>query len=392
MMMPTSGLSCTRRFKVATLYGTRFATQAAFRRSGASVRILKAMLLRAVAAPLTCLLLAACTAATTRRSEVKQPARASAGGAEAPTARALPPLNARERELTSALRRHVDQLATEIGERNAGRVWELASAADYLAAELEGAGYGVDRQGYEVNNGAVAALNLSVEVPGGRRGDEIVVVGAHYDSSRGSPGADDNASGTAAVVELARAARAIKPDRTLRFVCFTNREPPFFRTPEMGSAVYARRSAERGEKIVAMVSIESIGFFVDTPNSQRHAPELATSFPKAGNFIAVIGDPRAAKLVSSVVTTLTQHTTVPVQSAVLQGDVDQSASSDHWSFRDMGYPAVMVTDTAPLRSPHHHQTSDTPQTLDYDRMARVVSGLEAVVAELGLAAPRRSGT
>jgi hypothetical protein len=299
----------------------------------------------------------------------------------------LAPLNDRERAFVPALKRHVEQLAAKVGERNPGRVWELASAADYVAGELETAGYGVDRQGYEVNNGTVAALNLGAELAGGRRGEEVIVIGAHYDSAPGSPGADDNATGTAAVLELARSLRSLKPERTVRFVCFTNQEAPFFQTPQMGSAVYAKRAAERGEKIVAMLSIDGIGYFGDTPSDRRYPEALVTRLPPRGAFLAVVGDTKSERLVASVVQTLSEQGSLPAQGAALPPETNGISGSDHWAFWQMGYPAVLITDGAMFRSPHYHSRSDTPATLDYERMARAVRAIEAVVTNLAGTGP-----
>lgn len=318
------------------------------------------------------------TRAATTEAETSGAGRSPEAAGEKP----LAPLSERERALVPLLKRHVEQLAGEVGERNPGRVWELASAADYVAAELEGAGYAVDRQGYEVNDGTVAAQNLGVELSGGRRGDEVVVVGAHYDSAPGSPGADDNATGTAAVIELARSLRNFTPERTLRFVCFTNQEGPFFQTPHMGSSVYAKRAAERGEKIVAMLSIDGIGYYADSPNDRHYPEALVTRLPPRGAFLAVVGDTRSERLVASVVQSLTAGGSLPAQGAALPPETDGIASSDHWSFWQMGYPAVLITDGAMFRSPHYHTGTDTPATLDYERLARAVTGIEAAVTGL----------
>lgn len=312
------------------------------------------------------------------------PARSEGAAPAAELAPPLAPLTEEERELAVALRRHVEQLASGIGERNTGRVWELASAADYVASELEEAGYAVERQGYEVNNGAVAALNLGAEVFGTKRGDEVIVVGAHYDSALGSPGADDNASGTAAVIELARIFRTQKPDRTIRFVCFTNEEEPFSRTPERGSSVYAKRAAERGDKIVAVLGLESIGYYSDAPQSQRLPESLSRAYPRTGNFVAVVGTPSSEPLVQRVALSLIEHGKTPVHGATFAPEPPDAG----WSFHQMGIPSVVVTDTAALRSPHHHKPTDTPDKLDFERMARVVAALQGAVTDLATVTER----
>jgi hypothetical protein len=301
-----------------------------------------------------------------------------AAGAEHDSAK-LPPLHARERALVAELRQSVEHLSGTIGERNADKKWELADAADWIAGELERAGYPVERQGYEA--AGIAALNLSVDVIGGERRDQIVVIGAHYDSARGSPGADDNASGVAAVLALARRFRKTRPARTLRFALFSLEEPPHFQQESMGSLVFARTAAQRGEKIVSMLSIESIGYFSNAAGSQRSPRAVAPGHSTVGDFIGVVANPESSALVEGVVATLRDHASLPVEGATLAED--EAGWSDHWSFWQIGVPAAMITDTAPFRNPHYHRPTDTADKLDYERMARTVAGLEHVVAELG---------
>jgi hypothetical protein len=291
----------------------------------------------------------------------------------------LPPLHARERALVTELRQSVEHLAGKIGERNADKKWELADAADWIAGELERAGYAVERQGYEA--AGIAALNLSVDVIGRESRDQIVVIGAHYDSAQGSPGADDNASGVAAVLALARRFRETRPARTLRFALFSLEEPPHFQTETMGSLIFARTSAERGEKISSMLSIESIGYYTDAPGSQRTPRAAAAGHSTTGNFIAVVANPESSALVDGVAASLRQHGSLPVERATLAED--EAGWSDHWAFWQIGVPAAMITDTAPFRNPHYHRPTDTVDKLDFERMARAVAGLEHVIAELG---------
>ncbi len=204
-----------------------------------------------------------------------------------------PPLGPREEAFRVELERDVRHLSQKIGERNVDKKWELADAADWIFSELESAGYSVRREGYEVDG--IAAQNFEVTVHGERADHEIVVVGAHYDSAQGSPGADDNATGVAAVLALARRFRTATPSRTLRFVLFANEEPPYFQTENMGSVVYTRGVTDRRENVVAMLSLESIGYYNDAPGSQRYPKEIARSFPSVGNFVAVVGDRESSR-------------------------------------------------------------------------------------------------
>jgi Zn-dependent M28 family amino/carboxypeptidase len=292
----------------------------------------------------------------------------------------LPPLGAREQAYKLELERDVRHLSTKVGERNAAKKWELADAADWIFAELEAAGYSARREGYEVDG--VAAQNFEASVKGEGGNQEIVVIGAHYDTAPGSPGADDNASGVAAVLALARRFRTATPARTIRFVFFTNEEPPYFQTENMGSLVYARAVHERKENVVAMLSIESIGYFDDSPGSQKFPAGLSKSFPSVGNFIAVVGDRDSADLVTRVTQTLRGWSNVPTEGAALDARIPGVGWSDHWSFWQIQVPAVMITDTALFRNAHYHKPTDAAGTLDYDRMARVVAGLESVIADL----------
>jgi Zn-dependent M28 family amino/carboxypeptidase len=211
-----------------------------------------------------------------------------------------------------------------------------------------------------------------------------VVVGAHYDSHGNIPAADDNASGVAAVLALARAYARERPgpERTLRFVFFVNEEPPFFQTDAMGSRVYARRCRARGETIVAMLSLETVGYYCDRSGSQNYPFPLSAFYPSRGDFIGFVGDLSSRRLVKRVVDSFRRHAMFPSQGAALPSGLRGVGWSDQWSFWQEGYPAVMCTDTAPFRNPNYHTPRDTPDTLDFDRMARVVEGLTGVVREL----------
>ena len=208
------------------------------------------------------------------------------------------------------------------------------------------------------------------------------MVGAHYDTVRSTPGADDNASGVAALLALAADFAPSQPARTLRFVAFANEEPAFFQSELMGSRVYARACRVRGEKIVAMVCLESIGYYSDVKESQRYPFPLSLFYPSRGNFLAIVGNRESRALVKLVTKTIRETKAIPCESAALPGSWTGVGWSDHWSFWQEGYPAVMATDTATFRNPNYHRPTDTPVTLDFPRMAAAVRGLRAVVAEL----------
>jgi hypothetical protein len=293
----------------------------------------------------------------------------------------LPPLTAEQEALRGSLRRDVEALAGSIGPRClVGARAGLDAAARHLEDELTRAGYAVRRQEYKVE-GHVCA-NLEAEIRGGHRPDQVIIVGAHYDSCGPLPAANDNASGVAATLALARLFAGSRPGRTLRFVLFANEEPPYFQTDAMGSLLYARGCRDRGEDVAAMLSLETIGYYSDEPGSQHYPPPLGMLYPSTGNFIGLIGNVSSGRLVRQVLGSFRRHARFPSEGAALPAIVPGVGWSDHWSFWQVGYPALMVTDTAPFRYPHYHTAGDTPDRLDYDRMARVVDGLRPAIAEL----------
>lgn len=292
----------------------------------------------------------------------------------------LPALAPAEAAVRDALRRDVTTLAGDIGERNVFKPVQLRAAEAFVTAAFSNAGYQVRRQVYQAS--MTPCVNLEVELAGGKRKDEVVVVGAHYDSVSGSPGANDNGSGVAALLALARAWAGRQPERTLCWVAFVNEEPPFFQTPEMGSLVYAKACRERGDRIVAMLSLETMGWFSDQPGSQKYPFPLGVFYPSRGNFIGFVGNTKNAPLVRRCVAVFRDRARFPCEGGALPGSLPGIGWSDHWAFWQAGYAAVMVTDTAPFRFPHYHTEQDTPDKVDCERLARVVSGLDLVLQDL----------
>ena len=292
----------------------------------------------------------------------------------------LPPLTAAQTVLRDELRRHVEKLAGEIGERNVYLPKKLAAAADYIEATFTNAGHTVARQSYVVSG--ETCHNLEVEIRGASRPEEIVIVGGHYDSVQGAPGANDNGSGTAAVLALARSAVLQKPVRTLRFVTFANEEPPFFWTTNQGSLVYAKRCRERGERIVAMLSLETMGYYRDEEGSQKYPFPLGAFYPSRGDFLAFVGNTASASLVRRCVKVFRAELRFPSEGGALPASLPGVGWSDHWAFWEAGYRAIEVTDTAVFRYPHYHLETDTPDKLDYDRFARAVEGVAKVIEDL----------
>lgn len=292
----------------------------------------------------------------------------------------LPGLTPQQRELRDALRADVQMLAGTIGERNVYQYREYLQTADFIERSLTQAGYQVQRQ--ELTARGRTCYNLESEIPGGAQADQIVVIGAHYDTVPDCPGANDNGSGVAGLLAVARALHGTSPPRTVRLVAFANEEAPFFHTDAMGSWVYVRRCRQRNENIVAMLSLETIGYYSDQPGSQQYPPPFNQYYPDTGNFIGVVGNIESAELVRQVAGSFRRHAQFPCEGGALPSVVDGVGWSDHSSFWQYGYSAAMITDTAPFRYPHYHRPSDTPEQIDYDRMARVVDGMTAVIREL----------
>jgi Zn-dependent M28 family amino/carboxypeptidase len=289
------------------------------------------------------------------------------------------PLSSDEIALREELRANVQKLAGEIGERNMWHYAQLNAAADFIEDSFSRVGLHTRRDSYQT--GGQPCHNIEAEITGNR--PEIIVIGAHYDSVFGSPGANDNGTGVAATLALARRFASAKPKQTLRFVAFVNEEPPYFLSGEMGSQVYARRCKERGDNISGMISLETIGYFSDALNSQTYpSPGLGLFYPKVGNFIGFVSNVTSRALLRRVIAVFRKQAKIPSEAASLPAFVPGVSWSDQWSFWQQGYPAIMVTDTAPFRYPYYHSSNDTPDKLDYDRFTLVVSGMEKVIQEL----------
>ena len=281
----------------------------------------------------------------------------------------------------SVLQDHVEALATGIGERNVWRYAALRQAADYIEGELGGLGYATARQTYEVSRLPVS--NIHAELRGTTNPDEILVVGAHYDTVGGCPGANDNGTGVAAVLDLARRLAQRPQPRTIRFAGFVNEEPQFFQTAQMGSVLFADAAKARGERIIGMLSLETMGYYSDERGSQTYPVEaMKHLYPDIGNFIGFVSNEESAPLLHAAARAFAQISTVPVQAAAMPAGLPGAGWSDHWAFWQAGYPALMITDTAPFRYPYYHTAQDTPDKLDYDRMARVVAGVDKILKEL----------
>jgi hypothetical protein len=294
----------------------------------------------------------------------------------------LPPLDPTQADLAVRLEKHVRAIASR--PHNVGFPTELEKAALHIEQSLAGLGYEVRRQPFDV------VRNLEVVIEPAAPDARTLVVGAHYDSAYEAPGANDNGTGTAAVIELARLLADLRGRSGLRIrlVLFVNEEPPFFKTERMGSLVYAERLKQSGEPVLGMMSLETLGYYSDEPNSQKYPPPLGLLYPNKGNFIAFVGLTSSRPWVREAVRAFRASAQFPSVGGTAPGAIPGIDWSDHWSFEQMGMPALMITDTAPFRYPYYHTREDTPDKVDYQRLARVVTALEQVIRGWAKAPPR----
>ena len=295
-------------------------------------------------------------------------------------------LSPEEQSLADRLYRHVDMLAGVIGERHVWRYDYLMAAEKYVRDQLSATGLAVTEQAYTAVGKTVR--NLIAEQPGVRRPEDILILGAHYDSVEPTPGADDNASAVAGLLEVARLLAGRKFKRTIRYVAFVNEEPPFYKSVDMGSYRYARDCRNREERIRGMINLEMIGYFSDAPHSQDYPviPRPLHLLPRLlshrANFIVICSDFRSLALGARFAFHFRRHARFPTLAFPSPRWVMGPDMSDHWSFWEFGYPALMVTDTSFFRNNNYHKRSDTPDTLHYPAMSRIVQGTAAALARL----------
>jgi hypothetical protein len=291
----------------------------------------------------------------------------------------LPPPGPDQQQLAERLSGHVHVLAEEIGERHHNEMEQLNRAADYISAQLRAMGYVPAVRQF----GDRLYRNVVVELHGRDRGDEIIVVGAHYDTTWMTPGADDNASGVAGLLELARNLYGQRFRRTVRLVAFANEEEPFYGTSNMGSRVNARRARDAGDNIVAMFSLEMIGYYSEEPGSQRYPRPIRRFYPDTADFIAFVSNLSSSPLLRRSVALFREQQVFPAEGmAAPEFLVPDIRRSDNASFWRYGYAAVMITDTGNYRNWNYHNVGDTHRSLDYAGMARVVTGLTGLIRGL----------
>ncbi len=270
------------------------------------------------------------------------------------------------------LKKIVQTLSVEIGTRLGGD--NLVKTREFLADELP------QYQTYDTritDKKNPPQQNLSLEVLGQSKPNEIIIIGAHYDTVAGSPGADDNASGIAALLSLSKQFKQAKLARTVRFVAFAQEELGL-----LGSQAYAERSKQLGEKIVAMVSFDMLGYYTDQPGSQAYPIPVGNLYPDRGNFLALISNLQSRVLLRNCIESFRKSATVPSEALALPDLVKDIGRSDHASFWKAGYPAILVTDTASFRNPHYHRDSDRIETIDFDRFTRSVDGIATMIEDL----------
>lgn len=288
-----------------------------------------------------------------------------------------------EHELSMRLRQHIAAIAGR--PHNLDHYSELEAAAAYIEATLCALGYRPELQRFKVrgDDRDVRNIEIAIEPRGGADPVGTYIVGAHYDSPDDSPGANDNGSGVAAVLELARLLRDLAPSRhRLRLVLWVNEEAPYGKTPDMGSWQHARRLKESGEAVAGAISLETLGYFSDAPGSQEFPQPFGLIYPDRGNFVAFVGLPGSRRLVHQAIGMFRRHARFPSIGGVAPGFIHGIDLSDHWAYHQFGYPALMITDTAPFRNPRYHTLDDLPHTVDTESLARITFGLERMIRDL----------
>ena len=276
------------------------------------------------------------------------------------------------------LRTTVRYLSDAIGIRNLAYPDALEKSARYIEQSFMNSGLPVESWAYAVKGRIFRNIVARFK---NNDSDEYFVVGAHYDSCY-NPGADDNASGVAGMLWLANALKKIPLKANILFVAFTNEEPPFFRTSAMGSRVFVKAAKENHARIRGAIILEMIGFYNDSWFSQKYLPLTGPFFPNRANFVAIVGSNRSRALVDLVKDDINKEGHILAQALVAPENVPGLNFSDHASFWRDGIPAIMITDTAYLRNPHYHQSTDTVETLDYTAMAAVLDGVKHAVVHL----------
>jgi Zn-dependent M28 family amino/carboxypeptidase len=279
------------------------------------------------------------------------------------------------------LHRHVYQLSEVIGSRSVFEYEKINGAKEYIETVLKDLNLEYTLQSYQYSGKTFSNIILTLE--GQKEPEETFIIGAHYDTVFGTPGADDNASAVAVLLELCRLLKDYQPAKTLKLIFFVLEEPPTFKTKYMGSYVCAKTAKENKEKIYGMISLEMLGYYNEKKGAQLYPlPLMSLFYSNTPNFIGVVGNLGSRKLVKKIANSLKKNCTVPVETLSTVKFVPGVDFSDHGSFWKMGYPAVMITDTAFYRNPNYHSLSDTIDTLDFDKMAELLTGLKQAAKDM----------
>lgn len=290
------------------------------------------------------------------------------------------PETAAEKRLAADVR----VLAGEIGPRSYAHPDGLARAEAHVSRAFAAAGYHVVEQPYAVRPPGMSAdvpmRNFIAALPAASSDAPVLVVGAHYDTAPGTPGADDNASGVAALLELARRFKGKTGAVEIRFVAYGTEEPPFFGSKQMGSAFHAAAMKAEGRRVKGMISLEMLGYYDDAKGSQKYPPLLSLFYPDRANFIGAVSNFESRDFLKGFAKAFKPTNNLLVVTASLPGWISEIGLSDHKCYWDAGFPALILTDTSFLRYTHYHMATDTPEKLDYARMADVLNGLEAALS------------
>lgn len=292
---------------------------------------------------------------------------------------ALPTLSQSEIKLQDRLKRDLETLTVKIGSRNTDNYQNLIAAQAFLNRELTQAGYKVRSQEYTIDGKTFS--NLEVEIPGSSLADQILVIGGHYDSGLTTLDPNEQATGAAAVLALAREFVGTKPLRTLRFVEFTNGESPYSQTQQMGSLVYAQAAKQRSDKIVGMFSLDRLGYFTTTANTQQYPLPLNFLYPNQGNFIGLMSDIDSRELLRNTLRSFRAQAKFPSEGIALPSAIQGDRSSDSWAFWQEGYQALTITDPGYFRDPVDLTKHEQIDKIDVERLSRVTYELSKVIRD-----------
>ncbi len=275
--------------------------------------------------------------------------------------------------VTQHLKKHVRTLSTDIGQRHVNQPHALHKAANYISHEWEAMGYKVKPQLFSAMG--VRCMNLEVERSGTDEDAGAIVITANYDTSKDCPGANNNASGIACLLEISRLFKRTHPQRTIRFVALTNENAPFIGSDKMGSWIYAHRADQQHSNIKTVVVLDSLGYYDNSANSQLHPPLMGMFYPNRANFLAMVSDFGAISVMSRFNSLFKRHSSFACQKIIAPSIFPGKKWNDHSTFSTHGYKVFMVTDTAHYRYPFYQTGRDTAEKVDYQSLSDITNGL-----------------